>query len=168
MYWCDTEHLKWGGTNLCYQLLRGLNWPSMRDKLQSEELQSAHTDMHGLSLRTKSPQVTVQNIPDENTDVTSLPTHWRVQKANAGTSNAANTVILVSWWEKLDVMWPRHCAHTSSDFAFHKKKLNYMIILLTWKILLLWLIAPGPFCHQISIILILIKGRLFAFPSHAG
>lgn len=71
--------------------------------------------MHGLSLRTKSPQVTVQNIPDENTDVTRLPTHWRVQKANAGTSNAVNTVIL----KKLGVMWPRHCAHTSSDFAFH-------------------------------------------------
>ena len=27
-----------------------------------------------LSLKTKSPQVTVQNIPAENTDVTSLPT----------------------------------------------------------------------------------------------
>lgn len=55
----------------------------MRDKLQSEELQSAHTDMHGLSLKTKSPQVTVQNIPAENTDVTSLPTHRGVQsKAN--------------------------------------------------------------------------------------
>lgn len=51
----------------------------MRDKLQSEELQSAHADMHGLSLKTKSPQVTVQNIPAENTDVTSLPTHLCVQ-----------------------------------------------------------------------------------------
>lgn len=42
----------------------------MRDKLQSEELQSTHTDMHGMSLKTKSPQVRVQNIPNENTDVT--------------------------------------------------------------------------------------------------
>lgn len=47
----------------------------MRDKLQSEELQSAHTDMNGLSLKTKSPQVTFQNIPAENTDVPNLPTH---------------------------------------------------------------------------------------------
>lgn len=51
----------------------------MRDKLQSEELQSAHADMHGLSLKTKSPQVTVQNIPAKNTDVTSLPTYLCVQ-----------------------------------------------------------------------------------------
>ena len=59
----------------------------MRDKLQSEELQSAHTDMQSLSLKTKSPQVTVQNIPAENTDVTCLLTP-KCTKANATTYNA--------------------------------------------------------------------------------
>lgn len=54
MFWCDTEHLKWGGTNLCYELLRGLNWPSMRDKLQSEELQSAHRHARPVSLQLSS------------------------------------------------------------------------------------------------------------------
>lgn len=49
----------------------------MHDKLQSKELQSAHTDMHNLSLKTKSTQVTVQNITAENIDETSLPTHQK-------------------------------------------------------------------------------------------
>lgn len=52
----------------------------MRDKLQKKNLQSAYADMHNLSLKTKSPQVTVQNISAENTDAARLPTHPSIQK----------------------------------------------------------------------------------------
>lgn len=98
-----TEHSKWGGMNLCYLLLRGLNWPSMRDKLQRKNLQSAYSDMHNPSLKTKSPQVTVQNISAENTDAARLPTHqvdkskrWRAHSC-AKTCDKEGVVMFTHW-----------------------------------------------------------------------
>lgn len=61
----------------------------MRDKLQSKELQSAHTDMHNLSLKTKSPQVRVQNTLAENADVTRWCTNSKHKRQKATTYNAA-------------------------------------------------------------------------------